>query len=68
MRHVARLVAGRGELRRERLAELHEALGAVAAHEPLLEADVAAALVVGDRAGIPEQHAARMHDQERGDR
>ena len=51
-----------------RRRELDESLRTVAPQETLLEADGAAALVIGDGAGVPQEHAARMHDQIRRDR
>jgi hypothetical protein len=64
---VRRLVARGLQLRFERWRELHEPLLAIAAQEALLIADGAAALTIGDCAGVPQQHAARMHDQKRRD-
>ena len=68
VRDVGRLVARGRELRRQRRRELHEALLIVAAHQALLVAEPAAALVIGDGAGVPHQHAARMDDEIRRDR
>jgi hypothetical protein len=68
VRHVGGLVAGCRELRNERLCELDEPLLAVAAQQPLFDANRADALVIGHGASVPHQHAARVDDEIRRDR